>query len=125
MTLDQLTWSDTVEGAPVIVFIGQGHWTDGSTLYYHNFRLIDTGATGGPVASDIKITSVQYDARANSIALKWDSAAGRTYAIDFTPDLGSWPTVLAPAVQGTQGTTTYTGALPTGTRGFLRIRPTN
>lgn len=124
VTLDQLVWSDTAEGAPVIMTEGQGDFTDGWTLYFDNFRLIDTGATGNP-AAELKIASVQYDAKANSITLKWNSTAGKTYAVDYTQALGSWPTLLAPSVQGIDGITTYTGTLPTGTRGFLRVRPTN
>jgi hypothetical protein len=123
--LDQLTWSDTAVGAPTIVFVAQSDWGDtGSTLYFDNFRIIDTGATATP-APDLKITTVQFDAKTSTITLKWDSVAGKTYAVDYTQNLGSWPTVLAPSVQGTQTSTTYTGTVPAGTRGFLRVRPTN
>jgi hypothetical protein len=124
ITLDQLTWSDTAAGAPAIVVEGQGDWTDGSTLFFDNFRLIDTGATGSALA-ELKITAVQFDAKNNKITLQWNSVAGQIYAVDFTPNLGSWPTVLAPNVPGADGTTTYTGGVPDGARGFLRVRPTN
>ena len=59
------------------------------------FRLIDTGQTG-TTSSDLKITSLQFDAKASAITLKWNSAAGKNYAIDYTQNLGTWPTVLAP-----------------------------
>ena len=125
ITLDQLTWSDTTDGKPVLMFIAQADWGDvGSTIYYDNFRLIDTAATGTP-AAEIKITGVQFDAKTSAITLKWSSASGTNYAIDYTQTLGSWPTVLAASVAGLQGTTTYTGTVPSGTHGFLRVRPAN
>jgi hypothetical protein len=126
ITLDQLAgWSDTADGAPALMFVANSDWTDaGSTLYYDNFRLIDTGATG-TLPAEIKIRSVQYDAKTSSVTLKWDSVAGKNYAVDYTTNLGSWPTVLSAAVSGLQGSTTYTGPVPNAARGFLRIRPTN
>ena len=124
ITLDQLRWSDTGDVKPALMFIVNGAWgPSGTTLYYDNFRLIDTGnvaPTSGP-----KITSIQYNAQTSAISLNWDSAAAKTYAIEYTQTLGSWPTVLAPNIQGVQGTTTYTGTVPNLGRGFLRVRVTN
>lgn len=124
MTLDQLTWSDSVEGAPVIMAAGQGDFSNGWAIYFDNFRLIDTGATVTPTV-DVNITSVQFDPKTSAITLKWTSAAGKTYAVDYSQNLGTWPTVLAPSVQGAAGSTSYSGTMPAGTRGFLRVRPTN
>jgi len=107
------------------MFIGNGAWgASGTTIYYDNFRLIDTGAvpTAGPGA---KITAVQFDARSGQISLSWDSVAGKTYAIDFTDSLGSWPQSLANNIAGVQGTTTFTGSVPNTALGFLRIRTLN
>jgi hypothetical protein len=126
ITLDQVAWGDSGgQGFPTLGFIANSDWADtGSTLYYDNFRLIDTGVAG-TVAPEIKITSFQYDAKTSSVTLRWSSAAGHNYAVDYTQNLGSWPTVLAPSVPGVQGTTTYTGTVPSGARGFMRVRPTN
>lgn len=123
ITLDQLaSWSDTAAGAPVLMFIAQADWPNtGSTLYYDNFRLIDTGATSATAPAP-KITSVKFDSATSKVTVQWDGAAGTNYAIDFTHDLGSWPTVLAPSISGTAGTMTYTGTVPNTDRGFLRIR---
>ncbi|MBI4662934.1 MAG: hypothetical protein HY735_29340 [Verrucomicrobia bacterium] len=125
ITLDQLTWQDTAEVKPVLMFIANGAWgPSGTSVYYDNFRLIDTGvvATAAPAP---KITGVQFDAKTRTITLRWDSAAGKTYAVDYTQNLGSWPTVMAPSVPGVQGTTTYTGSAPSTANGFFRIRLTN
>jgi hypothetical protein len=123
LPLDQLNWSDSSDPKPALMFMGNGDWSDfGSTLFLDNFRLIDTGGTSAP-AAEIKITSVQFDAKSSMITLKWSAAAGTTYAVDFTQSLGSWPTVLAPSVPGAQGTATYTGVVPSGSQGFFRVRP--
>lgn len=125
LTLDQLTWSDTADPKPVLMFIANGAWgPSGTTVYHDNFRLIDTGVVAAP-ASPPKITSVQYDAQTSKIILIWESASGKTYAVDYTENLGSWPTVLAPSVQGATGTTTYSATLPKAARGFVRVRATN
>ena len=126
ITLDQVEWSDSQEGAPVLMFIANGDWTDsGSTLFYDNFRIIDTGVTtmGG---ANLRISSATYDRTTGSFTLTWNSAAGKNYAVDHTQDLSAWPaTPLAANVQGVAGTTTYTGTAPAGPRGFFRIRATN
>lgn len=94
------------------------------TIYVDNFRLIDTGNVA-VTASAPKITSLQYNAGTRTITLKWDSAAGKTYAVDYTQTLGSWPTVMSSGVQGVQGTTTYTGTVPSAASGFFRVRQTH
>lgn len=125
LTLDQLSWQDTGDFKPVLMFIANGAWgPSGTALYYDNFRLIDTGAVGAPSPSP-KITVVQYDSKTGKVTLRWESAVGKTYAIDFTENLGSWPTVMAPSIQGAQGTTTYTATVPSTARGFLRVRSAN
>jgi hypothetical protein len=64
ITLDQLpAWSDTLEGAPVMAFIAQGDFpsdpfTDGFDIYYDNFRIIDTAATGSSTQPHIDTIKV-------------------------------------------------------------------
>jgi hypothetical protein len=123
ITLDQISWSDAGDVKPRLMFIVNGAWgPSGTTIYYDNFRLIDTGAA---TASALKITTLQYDAKTSQITLKWDSVAGKTYAVDFTGSLGTWPQTLANNVPGVQGTTTFTGTVPNAARGFLRVRALN
>lgn len=123
LSLDQVTWSDSNDPKPVLMFMCNGDWSEGgSTLYLDNFRLIDTVARPAP-AGEIKITSVQFDSKSSTITLEWSAVAGTTYAVDFTQSLGSWPTVLAPNVPGVQGIATYTGVVPPGSQGFFRVRP--
>jgi hypothetical protein len=125
LTLDQVAWQDTDEVKPVLMFVGNGAWGPaGTSVHFDNFRLIDTGVASAP-ASAPKITTVQYDAKTGKVTLTWESAVGSTYAIDFTEDLGSWPTVMAPSIQGGQGTTTFTATVPITARGFLRVRSAN
>jgi hypothetical protein len=124
ITLDQLKWSDTADPKPVLMFIANGAWgASGTAIYYDNFRLIDTGNV--PSTSGPKIASIQFNGQTRAITLTWDSVAGKTYAVEYTQNLGSWQTVLAPNIAGIQGTTTYTGTAPTADRGFLRVRVNN
>ena len=71
ITLDQLTWSDTAEGAPVILFIANGVWTEPVNMYYDNFRLIDTGNV--PVNGDTKIQSITVNAQ-KKVVITWTGA---------------------------------------------------
>jgi hypothetical protein len=124
ITLDQIAWSEAGEIKPRLMFIVNGAWgPSGTTIYYDNFRLIDTGVTAA--APGLKITTLQYNASTSQITLKWDSVAGKTYTVDFTDNLGSWPQTLANNIPGVQGTTTFTGTVPNPARGFLRVRTLN
>lgn len=125
LTLDQVPWSDSADPKPVLMFIANGAWgPSGTSLYFDNVRLIDTGNAAAP-SSPFRIASVQYDPQTSKITLVWESAAGKTYAVDYTENLGSWPTVLEPSIQGATGTTTYSATLPKAARGFVRVRATN
>ncbi|MCZ7634618.1 MAG: hypothetical protein M5U12_00205 [Verrucomicrobia bacterium] len=68
VTLDQLpNWGATVEGAPMMVFIAQGDFADAFTLYYDNFRLIDTG---GLAAVLPHIDGIQVNAQ-GKVVITW------------------------------------------------------
>ncbi|HRY49878.1 MAG TPA: hypothetical protein P5186_17655 [Candidatus Paceibacterota bacterium] len=124
ITLDQLSaWSDTTEGAPVIMFIAQANWPDaGSTLYYDNFRLIDTGGASTP-SIPIKITQYQYDATTSKLTLQWDSNAGKVYTVESTSALPGGFTSAASGIASGGTTTTYTATIPVGTTTiYYRIR---
>jgi hypothetical protein len=125
ITLDQLTWADWSDPKPVIMFIANGAWGEsGHTLWFDNFRLIDTGEVSQPAPRpDIK--SFTYDAKTRQITITWQSAAGKTYAIDSTENLGSWPNVLASNIAGQAGTTSFTTTVPANARSFFRVRQTN
>ncbi len=124
LTLDQVRWSDSVDPKPQLMFIANGAWgASGTSIYYDNFRLIDTGATGGGATP--KLTAVQFNAGTGSVSLSWQSEAGKNYAIERTTALGSWPDVQAASVAGQAGTTTYTGTVPAAGQTFFRIRALN
>jgi hypothetical protein len=124
ITLDQISrWADWVDPKPVLMFIANGAWGDsGTSVYYDNFRLIDTGNV--PVPTAFKITAFQFDAKTSTVTITWESDPQKTYDIEYTENLASWPTKQATGIQGATGatTTTYTGKLPTATLGFLRVR---
>jgi hypothetical protein len=124
ITLDQISrWADWVDPKPVLMFIANGAWGDsGTSVYYDNFRLIDTGNV--PVPTAFKITAFQFDAKTSTVTITWESNPQKTYDIEYTENLASWPTKQATGIQGATGatTTTYTGKLPTATLGFLRVR---
>jgi hypothetical protein len=126
ITLDETRWADWTDPKPSLMFIANGAWgQSGTSIYYDNFRLIDTGEVSGQIA--LKIAQFQYDKPSGNVTLRWDATAGRTYAIDFTENLGTWPTQLASGLQPAAGATTitYTGTVPGAGRGFLRVRMTN
>lgn len=125
ITLDQLTWADWTDPKPVIMFIANGAWGEsGYTLWYDNFRLIDTGEVSQP-APRPDITAFTYDAQTRQITLSWQSAAGKTYAIESTENLGSWPNVVASDIAGQAGTTSFTTTVPANARSFFRVRLVN
>lgn len=126
ITLDQIRWADWTDPKPLLMFIANGAWgASGTTIYYDNFRLIDTGAVAAPIT--LRISQFRYDRQTGGVTLKWDAGAGKTYAIDYTEHLGTWPTVLAAGLQAAAGATTitFTGAVPGANRGFLRVRQTD
>jgi hypothetical protein len=82
ITLDQIpSWGDSVEGAPVMVFIAQGDFdaTGEFTLYYDNFRLIDTGGSGG---APPHIDSITVDSK-GKVVITWTGGG----ALQWSPSL--------------------------------------
>ena len=47
-------------------------------------------ATGGTVAPEFAITSIEYDAVSGEIMLTWNSSPGRTYTIEDSNDMVEW-----------------------------------
>lgn len=89
ITLDQLAnWSATVEGAPVLVFVAQGDFDNPFTIYYDNFRLIDTGA--GTTPTQPKIDSITVNAQ-GKLVITWTGGG----LLQSTPSLANrqWTTV--------------------------------
>jgi hypothetical protein len=68
ITLDQLTWNATAEGAPVMMFIANGEWSAPVSLHYDNFRLIDTGAVNNPDRPQIQGISLNTQQR---VVITW------------------------------------------------------
>lgn len=125
ITLDQVPWADWTEPKPVLMFIANGAWgPSGHTLWFDNFRLIDTGDVGQP-ASRPDIQSFTYDAQTRQITLTWQSTAGKTYTVESTENLGAWPNVLASNIAGQEGTTSFTTTVPANARSFFRVRLDN
>jgi hypothetical protein len=95
ITLDQLSsWSDTYENAPVLMFVAQADWPEvGSTLYFDNFRLIDTGAAS---VTKPKIDSIQLNA--GKVVVTWTGSG----VLQSSPSLSApqW-TAVAGAASGT------------------------
>lgn len=110
ITLDQLTWSATVEGAPSMQFIANGEWSAPQMIYYDNFRLIDTGTPGGG-GTQPTITGISLNA-GKQVVISW-TGAGK---LQQTPSLNQpqWADV-AGAVSG------QPVAPPAGGTAFYRI----
>jgi len=89
-----------------------------------NGGLFPLSIVDNSVPAPIQITAFAYDAASSSINLKWSSTSGQAYALDYTENLGFW-NVLAPKIPGTQGTTTYSGNVPSENRAFFRVRTAN
>jgi hypothetical protein len=95
ITLDQITWSDTAEGAPTLAFYANGEWTAPVSIYYDNFRLIDTGATGN--AGQPQIQQITLDAQ-KKVVITWTGGG----ILQSSPSLSSpaW-TAVPGAASGT------------------------
>lgn len=124
ITLDQVTWADWTDPKPSLMFIANGAWgPTGHTLWFDNFRLIDTGDVGQTPPPNI--TNFDYDAKTGQLTLTWQSVAGKNYAIDSTEQLGSWPTVVQSGIVGQAGTTTFTATVQNKPQSFFRVRATD
>ncbi|MDA0810830.1 MAG: hypothetical protein O3C21_00340 [Verrucomicrobia bacterium] len=66
-------------------------------------------------ASPFEIVSAAYDAGAGTVELLWNSVAGRTYAVDASPDLSAW-TEIDDSIVGAGETTSYQDTPPAGTQ---------
>ncbi|MCK6499313.1 MAG: hypothetical protein L6Q38_07525, partial [Nitrospira sp.] len=110
ITLDQLTWSDTVEGAPALQFIANGEWSAPVKMYYDNFRLIDTGNVETPTQPTI--SSITLDAQ-KRIVITWTGGG----ILQQTASLS------APQWADVAGATSGTAiAPPAGGLAFFRVR---
>lgn len=124
ITLDQVTWADWTDPKPSLMFIANGAWgPTGHTLWFDNFRLIDTGDVGQTPPPNI--TNFDYDAKTGQLTITWQSVAGKNYAIDSTEQLGSWPTVVQSGIVGQAGTTTFTATVQNKPQSFFRVRATD
>lgn len=124
ITLDQVTWADWTDPKPSLMFIANGAWgPSGHTLWFDNFRLIDTGDVGQTPPPNI--TNFDYDGRTGQLTITWQSVAGQNYAIDSTEQLGSWPTVVQSGIVGQAGTTTFTATVQNKPQSFFRVRTAN
>jgi len=94
ITLDQLTWSASAEGAPTMLFIANGEWSAPVSMYYDNFRLIDTAATATAAP---QINSITVNAQ-GKVVITWTGGG----TLQSTPALVApqWSTV-AGAASGT------------------------
>ena len=80
ITLDQLEWADWADPTPSFMVIFDGRWgATGTSLWFDNFVLIDTGEAGGTVPRPV-ITG--HDFADGQMTLTWQSVAGGTYAVE-------------------------------------------
>jgi hypothetical protein len=104
--LDQIGWSDTAQGMPVIMLIANGDWGDrGTTLWFDDFRLIDTGNVIPPAS--FKINSLTRDAANGQWTLSWESQPGKSYRVKSSNDLKNWSDLATNVAAGTGGTTSH------------------
>jgi hypothetical protein len=89
VTLDQTAWSDSSDPKPSLMFIANGDWTDpGVSLYFDNFRIIDTGAVSSPAP---KIQSITLNAQ-KKIVTSWTGGGTLQSAITLKSPI-SWTAV--------------------------------
>jgi hypothetical protein len=92
ITLDQLTWDAAAEGAPVMMFIANGEWSAPVSIYYDNFRLIDTGAVNNPDRPQIQGISLNAQSK---IVITWTGSGTLQWSSSLaTPD---WKAVTGAA----------------------------
>jgi hypothetical protein len=76
--------------------------------------------TAPPPAASIKFTNVVYDKATDQFTLTWASEPGKTYTVNASATLGSWPlTVNANVASG--GTSTTFGPFANPTPGALKM----
>jgi hypothetical protein len=117
--LDQITWADWPEGKPVIMLIANGNWNEpGTTVWFDNFRIIDTGNV--PAPTSFKITAIQPGPASGEYTLTWESQPGRSYAIKSSSDLKTWNDLVTD-VPASAGTTTTQKITSSAQMLFLRV----
>jgi hypothetical protein len=119
ITLDQTSWADWAEPAPSFFVMANGAWgPSGTSIWYDNFILIDTGEAGGTVPPP-QITG--HDVAAGQMTLTWTSVPGGTYAVERMSDLGGSWTAIAENLTGQAATTSYTDSAAPAGQAFYRV----
>jgi hypothetical protein len=81
--------------APKITFYGNGGYGDQVVTYFDNFRIVDTGAQGGPGPGATFNILVGYDRNSKQLTITWPAQAGTSYKITSSTDLKTWTGVVA------------------------------
>lgn len=119
ITLDQLKWADWAEITPSVMVIFDGRWgATGTSLWFDNFVLIDTGEAGGTVPRPV-ITG--YEFADGKMMLTWQSVAGGTYAVERKSGVGDTWTTIAEDLIAASTSTSYTDSAAPAERAFYRV----
>ena len=119
ITLDQLEWADWADPTPSFMAIFDGRWgPSGTSLWFDNFVLIDTGEVSGAVSRPV-ITG--HDFADGQMTLTWQSIAGGTYAVERKSRLGDPWAAIAEGLIATTTTTSYTDGAAPDEQAFYRV----
>ncbi len=122
ITLDQFAWADWATPAPSFMVIANGAWgPSGTTNWFDNFVLIDTGDTSSMPPP--QITGYHFDTASDQFTLTWGSTAGdtATYAVARATDpAGAW-TTIAENLPGQGASTSYTDSTPPAGLALYRV----
>jgi hypothetical protein len=119
ITLDQFTWADWGDyPVPSLMVIVNGAWgPSGTTLWFDNFVLIDTGDTSGVAAPQI----TGHTHAAGQLTLTWVSVPNATYGVERKANLDDAWTPLAENLTSAGPTTSFSDTSPPAARAFYRV----
>jgi len=84
-------------------------------LYMRNSEVQLGLQRAGFVPLTFKLPGIQFVSEQNAINLSWDASAGRTYQVEYSPDLKSWFTAPTGEIVSTGPTATWIDNGPPGT----------
>jgi hypothetical protein len=119
ITLDQITWADWGDyPIPSLMVIVNGAWgPSGTTLWFDNFILIDTGDVSGVAAP--QITGHAFDA--GQLTLTWSSAPGATYAVERKASLEDTWSAIGENIASAGATTSFTDTAAPAGHAFYQV----
>ncbi|MFZ0826546.1 MAG: glucoamylase family protein [Verrucomicrobiia bacterium] len=112
-------WFDTdelgIDQGPIVIMIENYRTQRPWRLFMQNAEVQRGLQRAGFVSLPFVALTVQALTNENTVTLTWDSQAGRTYQVEYSPDLATWFASPSGEVTATGTTASWTDAGPPGT----------